>query len=77
MAFFIDPPYTVAGRRLYTHSNVDHRKLFESAAEIQGSVLMTYDNSAVIRSLAREFRFEMKRVKMRTTHQHNLDLYFW
>src|SRR5439155_22262717 len=29
--FFIDPPYTLAGRRLYTHSEIDHRELFRVA----------------------------------------------
>jgi DNA adenine methylase len=67
-AFFIDPPYTVAGQRLYVHSEIDHHKLFETAAKVKGRVLMTYDNTAEIRSLAREFGFEIKRVKMRTTH---------
>jgi len=67
-AFFIDPPYTVAGQRLYTHSEIDHRKLFELAAKVKGRVLMTYDNTADVRTLAREFGFKVKRVKMRTTH---------
>ncbi len=67
-AFFLDPPYTVAGARLYTHSEVDHRKLFETAAKVKGKVLMTYDNTADIRKLAREFGFKVKRVRMRTTH---------
>ena len=67
-AFFIDPPYTVAGQRLYAHSEIDHRKLFETAAKAKGRVLMTYDNTADVRKLAREFGFKVKRVKMRTTH---------
>jgi len=67
-AFFIDPPYTVAGQRLYVHCEIDHHELFEAAAKVKGRVLMTYDNTAEIRSLARKFGFEIKRVKMRTTH---------
>lgn len=67
-AFFIDPPYTVAGQRLYTHSEVDHKQLFETAAKVKGRVLMTYDNTADVRKLAREYGFGIKRVKMRTTH---------
>lgn len=67
-AFFIDPPYTVAGQRLYVHSEIDHHKLFETVAKVGGRVLMTYDNTPDVRSLAREFGFEVKRVKMRTTH---------
>jgi DNA adenine methylase len=66
--FFIDPPYTSAGRRLYTHSEVNHEQLFDAVSHIRGDFLMTYDDSVEIRSLAREFRFRMKRVQMRTTH---------
>ncbi len=47
--FFIDPPYTAskkkAGSRLYTHSELDHRQLFETAAAVKGDVLLTYDNA--------------------------------
>ena len=32
-AFFVDPPYTVASRRLYTHWKVDHRNLFAILAK--------------------------------------------
>lgn len=68
VAFFIDPPYTIAGRRLYTHSDIDHRKLFELVATVKGKVLMTYDNTAEVRALAREFGFKTRRVHMRTSH---------
>ncbi len=67
-AFFIDPPYAVAGQRLYNHCEIDHRKLFETASKAKGRVLMTYDNTADVRKLAREFGFKVRRVKMRTTH---------
>jgi DNA adenine methylase len=47
--FFIDPPYTVAGKRagsrLYTYSELDHEKLFALASKIAGSFLMTYDEA--------------------------------
>jgi hypothetical protein len=56
-AFFIDPPYTVAGRRLYTHSRIDHRELFRLTQKLRGDFLMTCDNSSEIRELAREFGF--------------------
>jgi DNA adenine methylase len=68
VAFFVDPPYTVAGQRLYTHSDIDHRKLFELVAAVQGNVLMTYDNTAEVRALAREFGLKIRRVHMRTSH---------
>lgn len=66
--FFIDPPYTVAGQRLYREYDLDHRKLFEVASDVSGAVLMTYDNSHEVRCLAQEFGFQFKRVKMRTSH---------
>jgi DNA adenine methylase len=68
VAFFIDPPYAIAGQRLYTHSDIDHRKLFELVAGIKGKVLMTYDDSAEVRALARKFGFSTRRVPMRTSH---------
>jgi DNA adenine methylase len=66
--FFIDPPYTLAGRRLYTHSEVDHRELFRVAKTIQGDFLMTYDNAEEIRQMAQEFGFETALVAMKNTH---------
>lgn len=67
-AFFIDPPYTVVGERLYEQSEVDHQKLFKAASAIKGTFLITCDNSPEIRLLVKEFGFEMRRVKMRTAH---------
>jgi len=44
--FFIDPPYTAggnhAGRRLYTHSEVDHEALFSLTASVAGRAMLTY-----------------------------------
>ncbi|MFB3814635.1 MAG: hypothetical protein ACE14L_11035 [Terriglobales bacterium] len=67
-AFFIDPPYTVAGRRLYKHSELNHRELFRVAKSIKGDFLMTYDNAAEIRELAHEFGFQTALVPMKNTH---------
>jgi len=33
--FFIDPPYTIAGKRLYTYFDIDHERLFELTAQLQ------------------------------------------
>lgn len=66
--FFIDPPYTLAGRRLYKHSELDHRELFKVASNIRGSFLMTYDNAKEIRKLAAEFNFQTDLVAMKNTH---------
>lgn len=67
-AFFIDPPYTVAARRLYRHSDLDHRALFAAARQIAGDFLMTYDDTEEMRELASEFGFETRLLRMKNTH---------
>ena len=67
-AFFIDPPYTVAARRLYTEWKIDHRRLFTAMRSCKGDFLMTYDNTPEIAALAAEFGFEAKPVAMKNTH---------
>ena len=67
-AFFVDPPYTVASRRLYLHWQVDHRNLFALLAKSRGDVLMTYDNTREISALASEFDFEFQAIAMKNTH---------
>jgi DNA adenine methylase len=67
-AFFIDPPYTVAGRRLYTHSEIDHEALFNAASRVRGDFLMTYDDAKEIKRLATKFRFQTALVPMKNTH---------
>ncbi len=72
VAFFIDPPYTVAGKkagnRLYTYSHVDHQALFEIASQCRGDFLMTYDDTDEVRSLAHLHNFDMQAVAMKSTH---------
>lgn len=68
MVFFVDPPYTVAGRRLYVHSDVDHEELFRVASTLRGDFLMTYDDSQPIRDLAARFRLDVHIVPMKNTH---------
>lgn len=71
-AFFIDPPYTAggkrAGRRLYTHSEIDHEELFKLASVIAGDFLMTYDDADGVRELARKHNFDTELVPMKNTH---------
>ena len=67
-AFFVDPPYTVASKRLYSHWQVDHRSLFGLLAGVKGDVLPTYDNTREIASLAAEFDFETQAIAMKNTH---------
>lgn len=71
-AFFIDPPYTAAGKkagtRLYTYSEIDHEELFRMASAIEGVFLMTYDNTEAVRDLAHKHGFETRAVAMKNTH---------
>lgn len=66
--YFIDPPYTVAGRRLYAYSEVDHEELFRIASELRGDFLMTYDDAEPIRDLAARLGFDTHIVAMKNTH---------
>jgi DNA adenine methylase len=65
--FFIDPPYTVAGRRLYKYYQIDHEHLFEIISKVKGDFVMTYDDAEEIEQLAIRFGFSVKRVIMKTT----------
>lgn len=66
--FFVDPPYPKAGRRLYTHHEINHDKLFETLSKVKGDFLLTYEDSAEIRLLANKFDFKFDRILMSTTH---------
>lgn len=72
VVFFIDPPYTAggkrAGSRLYTHSYIDHEELFRIVSGISGDFLITYDNTAEIYELARQYNFDTQLVAMKSTH---------
>jgi DNA adenine methylase len=70
--FFIDPPYTAAGKkagsRLYRHSEIDHEALFEIASKVSGDFLMTYDNAEGIHAMALRHHFETHAIPMKNTH---------
>jgi DNA adenine methylase len=66
--WFLDPPYTVAGRRLYAHADLEHEKLFRLAVQLRGPFLMTYDDHPAIRALAVEFGLETQTIAMKNTH---------
>ena len=72
VVFFIDPPYTAAGkkagRRLYAHSELDHEALFATASTLRGDFLMTYDNTEGVESLARKHNFDTYAIAMKNTH---------
>src|SRR4029453_388470 len=67
-AFFIDPPYTVASKRLYSPWQVDHPSLFALLASVRGDILLTYDNTSEIAALASRFNFETQAIAMKNTH---------
>lgn len=76
-AFFIDPPYTAAGkkagRRLYTYNELDHEELFSLAERICGCFLMTYDNAGGVREMAARHGFGLRAVAMSNTHHAKID----
>lgn len=65
---FIDPPYTIAGKRLYTHFDVDHDALFALTAKLKGKFMLTYDDTEEIRQLANKYDLSFKIIPMKTTH---------
>jgi DNA adenine methylase len=58
--FYIDPPYTLADRRLYKVWQIDHARLFAAMAACKGDFLMSYDNTAEIVTLAKKHGFDCK-----------------
>jgi len=70
--FFIDPPYTAAGKkagtRLYKYNIVDHEELFRLTQKLTGDFLMTYDNAAGVRKLADKYGFDTEAIAMKNTH---------
>ena len=72
VAVFVDPPYTAggkrAGTRLYSQSEIDHRRLFELLATSGAEFLMTYDYAPEIIGLVHEHEFFAVRVDMKNTH---------
>jgi len=65
--FFIDPPYTIAGKRLYTYFQVDHERLFELTSQLKGKFMLTYDDTPEIRRLADKFNLQYRTIPMKTT----------
>jgi DNA adenine methylase len=70
--FFIDPPYTVAGKRagsrLYTHAELDHKELFKVTSAVAGDFLMTYDDADGVRELVYKYGLDFELVAMKSTH---------
>ncbi len=74
VVYFIDPPYTAgtrgkrAGKRLYSHFELDHERLFEITEGVAGDFLMTYDNDPHVQHLAGRHGFDTEPVSMTGTH---------
>jgi len=70
--FYIDPPYTVSGKRagsrLYTYHELDHKALFDVVERLAGDFLLTYDDSDEVVRLATEHDMQVRRVPMKTSH---------
>lgn len=70
--YFIDPPYTAAGKRagtrLYKHNALDHAKLFELMGRVKGDFLMTYDNADGVLNMAKKHGFDTELIAMKNTH---------
>jgi DNA adenine methylase len=62
--FFVDPPYWVAGTRLYDFSELDHSHLFDVMHALQGDWLITYDNAPEIVGYAQAHQFETRLISM-------------
>jgi DNA adenine methylase len=71
-AFFIDPPYTAAGKkagkRLYNCSELNHEELFALMSIVKGDFLMTYDDAEGMRELADKHGFDIELIAMKNTH---------
>jgi DNA adenine methylase len=79
---FADPPYTAdissKGYLLYLHHKLDHKKLFALLAQWRGSWLLTEDNSRMVRRLAACYRFNIRRVRMKTADsRRKTELVMW
>jgi len=66
--FYVDPPYTVAAKRLYKNWEIDHEALFVALGRCKGDFLMSYDNTDDIRNMAASYGFNSKQVAMKSTH---------
>ncbi len=70
--FFIDPPYTAAGKkagsRLYRYWQLNHQRLFEIASNLAGDFMMSYDDTLEVRNWSNFYGFKVRNVGMKNTH---------
>ncbi len=65
--FFIDPPYTIAGKRLYRYFDINHESLFELTSQLKGKFMLTYDDTPEIRQFADKYNLQYRTIPMKTT----------
>jgi DNA adenine methylase len=73
LAIFVDPPYTVAARRLYQKWEVNHFGLFQMLRSAKGDFLMTYDKTEEVLWLSKFNGFSALPVAMKNTHHEVMD----
>lgn len=74
---FVDPPYTAAGkkagRRLYTHHQLDHEALLGLFRKAKASFLFTYDDSEELRALSEGYGYQTALIPMKNTHHAEME----
>ncbi|WP_104992330.1 DNA adenine methylase [Deinococcus sp. NW-56] len=69
---FVDPPYTAgkksAGKRLYTHHQLDHARLFAACATLRVPWLMTHEHDEAVMALAWDHGLAWRPIKMTSGH---------
>jgi DNA adenine methylase len=74
-AFFVDPPYPVAGRRLYSHCQIDDADLLAKLKQTGRPFLATYENLDTVRSIAVELGLNIDHALMfARCHVHRTEL---
>ena len=66
--FYVDPPYTIAAKRLYSNWEIDHDALFAALGQCEGDFLISYDNTPEVLAMVKKHGFISKPVAMKSTH---------
>jgi len=62
--FFIDPPYSQVGKRLYRLGDISQEELFETVSGLNGDFLMTCNKTKEVQKFVDKFRFQTKEIQM-------------
>lgn len=72
VVFFVDPPYSAAGKkagsRLYKHWQLRHEELFRLVSSCAGDFLMTYNDAPELHELAAFYGLDTLLAGMKNTH---------